>query len=113
MLHACFAPTILCFVYTLWYFYEFSRTNILTSATEPVSCFLLFLVSEKLVKKYSWNWTGQTPKSITFRGEQEVQRRAGGASQGGQTHPRRGWAQPRAWLRFGYPGRLLGLPLRL
>src|SRR4051812_9523961 len=66
MLHACFAPIILCFFHTLWHFYEFSRTNILTSATEPVSCFLLFLVSEKLVKKYSQNWTKQKPKLLFF-----------------------------------------------
>ena len=29
MLHACFISTFLCFVYTLRYFYTFSRTNLL------------------------------------------------------------------------------------
>src|SRR4051812_39544999 len=79
----------------------FSGTNLLTSCHSASCMFLLFLVSEKLVKKYSRNWTGQTSKSITFRGEQEVQRGAGEASQWGQTHPRRGWALPRAWEGCG------------
>jgi hypothetical protein len=30
MLHACFTPIALCFVYTLWHFYAFSGTNLLT-----------------------------------------------------------------------------------
>jgi hypothetical protein len=30
MLHACFTPIALCFVYTSWHFYAFSRTNLLT-----------------------------------------------------------------------------------
>src|SRR3954468_17146575 len=30
MLHACFVSTCLCFVYTLRYFYTFSRTNLFT-----------------------------------------------------------------------------------
>ena len=63
----------------------FSGTNLLTFAIVPDACFLLFLVSEKLVNKYYRNWTRQTSKSITFRGEQEIQRRAGGVGQRG--HP--------------------------
>src|SRR3954467_11354562 len=51
----------------------------------PVACFLLFFVLEKLVRKYSRNWTGQTSKSITFCGEQEVQRGDGEACQGSHT----------------------------
>ena len=58
----------------------FYGTNLLTSCNSARCCFLLFLVSEKLVKKYSRNWTGQTSKSITFCGEQDVQRGAEGAS---------------------------------
>jgi hypothetical protein len=30
MLHACFTPIALCFVYTSWHFYAFSGTNLLT-----------------------------------------------------------------------------------
>jgi hypothetical protein len=30
MLHACFTPIVLCFVYPSWHFYAFSGTNLLT-----------------------------------------------------------------------------------
>jgi hypothetical protein len=30
MFYACFTPIALCFVYTLWHFYVFSETNLLT-----------------------------------------------------------------------------------
>src|SRR3954462_2140062 len=36
--------------------YAFSGTNLLTSCRSASSCFLLFLVSEKLHMKYSRNW---------------------------------------------------------
>ena len=63
----------------------FSGTNLLTSCNSAICLFLLFLVLEKLVKKYSQNWTGRRTKSITFCGEREVQRGDGEAGQGGQT----------------------------
>jgi hypothetical protein len=44
MLHACFTPINLCFVYTSWYFYAFSRTNLLTRFHSASSYFLLFFV---------------------------------------------------------------------
>ena len=34
----------------------------------PVPCFLLFLLSEKLLKKYSRNWTNFTSKFLFFPG---------------------------------------------
>jgi hypothetical protein len=43
MLHACFTPIALYFVYTLWHFYAFSGTNLLTNATVPVPIFCCFL----------------------------------------------------------------------
>jgi hypothetical protein len=46
MLHACFTPIALCFVYTSWHFYAFSRTNLLTRCQS--SCFLLFLCFRKV-----------------------------------------------------------------
>src|SRR4051812_45887426 len=99
MLHACFAPTILCFVYTLWHFYDFSGTNILRSATEPVSCFLLFFVSEKLVKKYSRNWTKKNPKFLFFPTRHGARRIGGDTPQGGHTWAGRsqGARRPRVW----------------
>jgi hypothetical protein len=51
MLHACFTPIALCFVNTLWHFYAFSGTNLLTRTTVPVPCFLLFLCSRKVTQE--------------------------------------------------------------
>jgi hypothetical protein len=49
MLHACFTPIALCFVYTSWYFYAFSGTNLLTRCHSASSCFLLFLYFRKVI----------------------------------------------------------------
>ena len=44
-----------------------SWTNLLTRATVPAACFLLFLVPGKSENEYSRNWTGQKPKCLFFR----------------------------------------------
>jgi hypothetical protein len=51
MLHACFTPIALCFVYTSWHFYAFSRTNLLTRCHSASSCFVLFLCFRKVTWK--------------------------------------------------------------
>jgi hypothetical protein len=51
MLHACFTPIALCFVYTSWHFYAFSGTNLLTRCHSASSCFLLFFYSRLLRKE--------------------------------------------------------------
>jgi hypothetical protein len=51
MLHACFTPIALCFVYTSWHFYAFSWTNLLTRCHSVSSCFLLFLYFRKVIPK--------------------------------------------------------------
>jgi hypothetical protein len=51
MLHACFTPIALCFVYTSWYFYVFSRTNLLTRCHGASSYFLLFLYFRKVTQE--------------------------------------------------------------
>jgi hypothetical protein len=51
MLHACFTPFALCFVYTSWYFYAFSGTNLLTRCHNASSCFLLFLCFRKVTRE--------------------------------------------------------------
>jgi hypothetical protein len=48
MLHDCFTPIALCFVYTSWHFYAFSGTNLLTRCHSANSCFLLFLCFKKV-----------------------------------------------------------------
>ena len=64
MLLACFTPILICFIHTSCTFYAFSGTNLLTRCRSASSCFLLFLVSEKLHRIYSRNWTWQKPKFL-------------------------------------------------
>src|SRR3954466_13200061 len=47
-------------------FYAFSGTNLLTRCRSASSCFLLFLVSEKLHRKYSRNWAIRRQKFLYF-----------------------------------------------
>jgi hypothetical protein len=51
MIHACFTPIALCFVYTLWHFDAFSETNLLTRCHCASSCFLLFLCFRKVTQE--------------------------------------------------------------
>jgi hypothetical protein len=73
-----YTPFAFCFVYTLWCFYAFSGTNLLTRSHSASSMFsAVFYVSEKLHRKYSQNWTKQKLKSLITLHEDGVQRRAG------------------------------------
>ena len=47
-----------------------SWTNLLTRATVPAACFLLFLVPGKSENEYSRNWMGQKPKCLFFGRDQ-------------------------------------------
>ena len=80
MLLACFTPILICFIHTSCTFYAFSGTNLLTRCRSASSCFLLFLVSEKLHRKYSRNGTGRKPKFLFFptrrRSPEQRRRRA-------------------------------------
>jgi hypothetical protein len=51
MLHACFTPIFLYFVYTSWHFYAFSGTNLLTRCHSASSYFLLFLYFRKVTQE--------------------------------------------------------------
>jgi hypothetical protein len=51
MIHACFTPIALYFVYTSWHFYAFSGTNLLTRCHSVSSCFLLFLYFRKVTQE--------------------------------------------------------------
>src|SRR5215203_1801354 len=66
MFHATFMTILECFIHTLQHYYTFSRTNLLTRCRSASCCFLLFLVSEILVRKYSRNWTTSTPRVLFF-----------------------------------------------
>jgi hypothetical protein len=90
MLHACLYTICFVFCYTSWRFYAFSRTNLLMRRHSASSLFLLFCVSEKLHRKYFWNWTKQKPKFLFFPKRHGVQSRDGGVQGGGRTMPWRG-----------------------
>src|SRR3954463_14166151 len=78
----------------------FSSTNLLTSCNSAICLFSAIFGFRKVSKEIFSELDRTNIKVNYFPWEQEVQRRAGGASQGGQTHPRRGWASPHAWLVF-------------
>jgi hypothetical protein len=77
----------------------------------PVFC--CFCVSEKLHRKYSWNWMKWSPNLLFFRTRDEVRRRAGGGPGAGHTMPWRGWTPGHARLWCGPPWCHLTSPLRL
>src|SRR3954449_11982613 len=90
MLNVCFTPIPICFMCTLWHYYAFSGTNLLTRCRSASSCFLLFLVLEKLHRKYSRNGTGQKPNFLFYQREDGARRGVGDEPRGGPTMPGRG-----------------------
>jgi hypothetical protein len=96
MLHACFTPIALCFVYTLWHFYAFSGTNLLTRCHSASSCFLLFLCFRKVTQDIFSELDktkAKVPIYLTRRRSPKERRR--GAI--GRPHHRVAWATP--WPR--------------
>ena len=90
-------------MHTLCHIRAFSGTNLLTRCRSASCCFLLFLVSEILVRKYSRNWTKSTPMGLFCH---EASRRPKGRRSGatGRRHTRA--ARPRgarAGLACGAP----------
>src|SRR4051812_30113117 len=87
MLHACFISFVLCFVYTLRYFYTLSGTNLLTRCRSASCLFSAVFGFTKAKNEYSRNWTGQKPNFIFFqeRYEKSKQKRSRAP----------GWAHPR------------------
>ena len=113
MFHAYIIPIATCFIYTLYHFYAFSGTNLLTRCHSTSSCFLLFLVPEKLFCEYSRNCTKQKAKSLFFQHDHGVRRRDEEEPGGGQTTCRRGPTSCRACIWFGPLGGPPTSPLRL
>jgi hypothetical protein len=66
MLHTCFTPIALCFVYTSWHFYAFSGTNLLTRCHSASSCFLLFLWFRKVTQEIFSELDETKPKVLIF-----------------------------------------------
>jgi hypothetical protein len=113
MLHACFTPIALCFVYTLWHFYAFSGTNLLTRCHSASSYFLLFFYSRFLPKEIFSELDETKPKVPIFGHEDGFQRGYENKPGGGHTMPWRGPTPGRAWLWCGPLGRPLTSPFLL
>ena len=100
-------------MHTLCHIRAFSGTNLLTRCRSASSCFLLFLVSEILVTKYSRNRTKSTPRFLFFpepsRTPESRQREALGAPHHTLARPEGG----RAALWCGGPRPPPRLPFRL
>src|SRR3954454_13087103 len=113
MLHACLLPITLCFTGTSWCFYGFSATNILTRCHSASFSFLLFLIPEKLQKKYSWNRQRKLFYEVLYRKSPGAIR----GHPGGLVGPHHPQARPslagRARARCGPPEHLPGPPYRL
>src|SRR5215217_8626948 len=84
------------FLHTLCHIRAFSGTNLLTRCRRASCCFLLFLVSEILVRKYSRNWTKSRPRFLFFH---EASRTPGKDQRGGTGPPDHRPARPRPWPR--------------
>jgi hypothetical protein len=113
MLHAYFTPITLCFDYTLWHFYAFSGTNLLTRCHNASSCFLLFLCFRKVTQEIFSELDESKPKVSIFPTRDGVQRRPGGDPGAGHTIGWRGSTPGNAtrWCRpLVHP---LTLPFRL
>ena len=111
MFHVDIMPIATCFPYTLQHFYVFYGTNLLTRNHSASSCFLLFLVSEKLFWKYSRNWTPRRPKSLFFQQVPGVRRRVEEGQRGSHTISRSGPPWPRLDVVWGpWPPTDVALP---
>ena len=102
MFHVDIMPITTCFPYVFTHFPTFSGTNLLTRCPVPVPCFLLFFVSEKLLRKFLGIGPHESRKSYFPRKHPEVRRRVEDGHQGGHTMSRR--PPGRAWTRCGVPG---------
>jgi hypothetical protein len=97
MLHACFYTICLVFHYTLWHFYAFSGTNLLTRCHSASSLFsAIFVFQKKLHGKYSLNWTKQKSNIQILNEASRTSKRRRNRARGWSRHQ---GAWPRAWSR--------------
>jgi hypothetical protein len=90
MIHACLYTICFVFCYTSWYFYAFSRTNLLTRRHSANSMFLLFLCFKKATQEIFLELDETKARVPIFLTRNEVRRWDGGAPEGGHTTPWRG-----------------------
>ena len=91
----------------------FFGTNLLTRCRRASCCFLLFLVSEILVRNYSWNRTKSTPKVLEIREASRAPEKGQRGARGPHTLGRRGPSLGRAGLVCGSTRTPPTLPFRL
>jgi hypothetical protein len=96
MLHACFTPIALCFVYTSWHFYAFSGTNLLTRCHSASSYFLLFLCFKKVTHEI-FSELDETKSKIPIYLKRRQSLEEGRGQTRRRPHHRVAWATP--WLR--------------
>src|SRR5215213_6625383 len=96
MFHATLLMIPTCFMHIICRIYAFSGTNLLTRCRRASCCFLLFLVSEILVRKYSRNWTKSTPRVLFLREASRRPKRSRSGATRGRHHRA---ARPRPWSR--------------
>src|SRR5215204_4183895 len=101
MIHATLLMISTCFMHIICRIYAFSGTNLLTRCRSASSCFLLFLVSEILVTKYSRNRTKSRPRFLFFpepsRTHENRQRGATGPPDDTLARPEGGPRRPMVW----------------
>jgi hypothetical protein len=90
MFHACFIPIATCFASTLYHFYTFFGTNLLTRCRSASSCFLLFLYSRKASLEIFSELTKLHGGAYFSRTRLTERRSSRGGPPGGHTPPGRG-----------------------
>src|SRR5215213_5667770 len=96
MFHATLLMIPTCFMHIICHIYAFSGTNLLTRCRRASCCFLLFLVLEILVTKYSRNWTKSSPRVLFLHGASRRPKREGNGATRRRDHRA---ARPRPWPR--------------
>jgi hypothetical protein len=96
MLHACFTPIALFFVYTSWHFYAFPETNLLTRYHSASSLFSVVFV---LQKSYPWNILGIRWNESQSSYLPNTKTESRGESETDQEEPHHRVAQATPWPR--------------
>jgi hypothetical protein len=90
MLDACFTPIALCFVYTLWHFYAFSGTNLLTRCHSASSLFPVVLCFRKVTQEIFSELDETKPEVPIFS---DMTRSPKGRRRGAKRQPNHGVAR--------------------
>jgi hypothetical protein len=98
MLHACLYTICFVFCYTLWCFYAFFRTNLLTRHHSASSLFLLFLCFRKATQKIFSELDKAKAKIPNFP---EASRSPKQRRRGARRQPHHGMARATPWPRRG------------